>query len=411
MRIAYLSQSYPPMVSGASLAVQMLAEGMAENGHQILVLTSSNLDKPYTQQNKSLRIYHHRSYVNPFRVGQRYTRDAYRKNLKLLSEFEPDIIHSHDPFQFGFAGLKYCQRNSIPITITTHQLPWFVKAYLPARPAIGNVIENGLWGYSKWLLRKYDHVISPTRTIANVIHARTGMAPDVINYGIELDVFYSGSRNEVVEKNLRMKFNIPATAPILLHVGRLDVDKSVDIVIRAAARSMVRNGAHLLVVGDGTEKAKLVRLCKDLGISARSHFPGFITSRPALADVYRMAKVFVTASEIETQGIVLLEAAACGLPIVAVNATCIPEIVKDGLNGYLVTPGDITGMTNRLSELLSCQEKARFMGQKGCSISKNFSKQKTIEEHAGIYAKAIQNSKHSPVPSLRAWLNLRTPFG
>jgi glycosyltransferase involved in cell wall biosynthesis len=96
---------------------------------------------------------------------------------------------------------------------------------------------------------------------------------------------------------------------------------------------------------------------------------------------------------------------------VAVNATCIPEIVKDGLNGYLVTPGDITGMTNRLSELLSCQEKARFMGQKGCSISKNFSKQKTIEEHAGIYAKAIQNSKHSPVPSLRAWLNLRTPFG
>jgi glycosyltransferase involved in cell wall biosynthesis len=196
----------------------------------------------------------------------------------------------------------------------------------------------------------------------------------------------------------------------LLHVGRLDVDKSVNIVIRAAAMSMIQNEAHLLIVGDGTEKAKLVRLCKELGIGARSHFPGYVTSRPDLADVYRMARVFVTASEIETQGIVLLEAAACGLPIVAVNATCIPEIVKDGLNGYLIAPGNIAGMANRLSELLSFRKKARLVGQKGCSISKNFSKQKTINEHVSFYAKAIQNSKRSQVPSLRAWLKLRPPF-
>lgn len=411
MRIAYLTQSYPPMVSGASLAVQMLAEGMADRGHQVLVLTSSDRDEPYIQQNESLSVYHHRSYLNPFRVGQRYTRGAYRQNSNLLGEFKPDVIHVHDPFQFAYAGLKYSQRRTVPITITTHQLPWFIKAYLPAWPGLGNLIEKCLWGYSNWLLRKFTFVISPTYTIANVIHGRTGINPDVINYGIDLNYFHNGLKNGLVERAMRKKFNIPTNASILLHVGRLDLDKSVDIVIRAAAKTMADSDAHLLVIGDGTEKARLVRLCKDTGIGDRCHFPGYITSREELADVYRMAAVFITASEIETQGIVLLEAAACGLPTVAVNATCIPEIVKDGVNGFLVMPKDIDGMANSLSRLISDREIAKKMGMASCSISKDFSKQKTIDEHAYLYAKAVLASKRHPVSTRKIWQNLRDPFG
>ena len=196
MRIAYLSQSYPPMVSGASLIVQILAEGMAEHGHQVLVLTSSDIVEPYTLQNRTLTVYHNRSYLNPFRVGQRYTRGVHRQNTKMLCEFMPDIIHVHDPFQFAFTGIKYSQKKVIPITITTHQLPWFIKAYLPDWPIIGELIENSLWGYSKWLLRRFDQVISPTHTIANVVRKQTGIDPKVINYGIELDCFHNGSKNE-----------------------------------------------------------------------------------------------------------------------------------------------------------------------------------------------------------------------
>ena len=411
MRIAYLSQSYPPMVSGASLIVQMLAEGMAEYGHQVLALTSSDTAEPYIQQNGTLTVYHNRSYLNPFRVGQRYTRRAHRQNIKMLCEFMPDIIHAHDPFQFAFTSIKYSQKKVIPITITTHQLPWFIKAYLPDWPILGEMIENSLWGYSKWLLRRFDQVISPTHTIANVVRKQTGIDPKVINYGIELDYFHNGSKNELMENTLRKKFNIPESAPILLHVGRLDVDKRVDIVIRATARSMVGNDAHLLVVGDGTVKSRLVGLCRDLGISDRSHFPGYITSRYELANVYQMATVFVTASEIETQGIVLLEAAACGLPIVAVNATCIPEIVKDGINGFLSAPRDVAGMADYLSRLLSNRENAKMMGQASCSVSKNFSIQKMVSEHERLYTKSILLSKRRPVSSQNAWQKLRDSFG
>ena len=410
MRIAYLTQSYPPMVSGASLAVQTLADGMVEQGHQVLVLTSSDRDEPYTVQKESLTVYHHRSYLNPFRVGQRYTRDAHRKNTKLLHDFGPDIVHTHDPFQFAYSGLKYAREKNVPVTITTHQLPWFIKAYLPECPGVGDFIEEAFWGYSNWLLRKFDCVVSPTHTIAKVIQQETGVCPDVINYGIELDCFHNGMKDELAERTFRKSFDIPVNVPILLHVGRLDVDKSVEIVVRAAARSMAWNDAHLLVVGDGTEKARLMRLCKELGISKRSHFPGYITSRRNLADVYRMADIFITASEIETQGIVLLEAAACGLPIVAVNATCVPEIVKDGLNGFLVAPGDVDRMADRLSRLLSDRNKARVMGQSGCSISKNFDKQKMIDEHANLYAKVILTSRSYSVSFQNSWQRQRTPF-
>jgi glycosyltransferase involved in cell wall biosynthesis len=399
------------MVSGASLAVQMLAEGMVERGHQVLVLTSSDNDEPYTQQKESLTVYHHRSFINPFRVGQRYTRNAHRKNTKLLCHFVPDVVHTHDPFQFAFTGLGYARKNNIPITITTHQLPWFIKAYLPERPSVGNLIEKGLWEYSGWLLQKFDRVISPTHTIAKVIQQKTDLNPDVIQYGIDLECFHNGSEDKLAESILRRRFNIPTSAPILLHVGRLDVDKRVDIVVRAAARSMSWNDAYLLVVGDGTEKRRLEKLCKELGISARSRFPGFIISRGDLADVYRMATVFVTASEIETQGIVLIEAAACELPIVAVNATCIPEIVKEGSNGFLVAPGDVNGMATCLSRLLSNSENAQNMGKIGWSISKKFSKYKTIDEHVNLYAKAIQSSDHVLVTSERTRQIFRNLFG
>ena len=136
-----------------------------------------------------------------------------------------------------------------------------------------------------------------------------------------------------------------------------------------------------------------------------------ITSRKELADVYRMATVFATASEIETQGIVLLEAAACGLPIVAVDATCIPEIVKAGMNGFLVAPRDVEGMAKSLTNLLSNQEMAKTMGIAGKLISENFSEQKTVDEHANLYSEAVLSSKRRPVSTQRGWQKLRNPFG
>jgi glycosyltransferase involved in cell wall biosynthesis len=165
----------------------------------------------------------------------------------------------------------------------------------------------------------------------------------------------------------------------------LDTDKNVDRVIHAAAPVVRESEAQLLVVGDGRRKIHLIRLCKTLGIADRVHFTGFISKDQGLPDIYRMASVFITASEIETQGIVLLEAAASGLPLVAVNATCIPEVVQNGVNGYLTEPGNTPAMSEAIQRILMDPGTSKRMGEASRALAESHSSEETFDRHESMY--------------------------
>ena len=150
-----------------------------------------------------------------------------------------------------------------------------------------------------------------------------------------------------------------------------------------------------MIVGDGTEKANLERMCTRLGIGERSHFPGFISVKDGLPALYRMAAVFVMASQIETQGLVLLEAAACALPIVAVKATCLHEIVHEGENGFLLMPGDINGLARRITWLVQNPVRAREMGQVGNRMVESHAVEKTIDAYEDFYRAAILSARQA----------------
>ena len=135
---------------------------------------------------------------------------------------------------------------------------------------------------------------------------------------------------------LYKKYNIPKERPIVLYVGRVDPEKNVGMVV--AAFSLVLQKvpeAVLVVVGDGVDKARLIKETAKMGISNSVRFLGRVVGED-LYEIYKMGWVFVTASEIETQGIVLIEAAASGLPLVAVNAGAVNEICVNNENGFLI---------------------------------------------------------------------------
>ena len=145
MRIVYLTQSYPPMISGAAMFARQLAEAMAERGNQVLVITASDEGQPYLLQNENLTVLRLRSYNNPLRVGQRFVFYPRRALLKALREFQPDIIHTHEPLQMGTLGIEYAQESCTPITLTNHQLPGSAVTYLPDRFGIRDMVENTMW--------------------------------------------------------------------------------------------------------------------------------------------------------------------------------------------------------------------------------------------------------------------------
>jgi len=396
MRIAYLTQSYPPMISGASHVAEQIARGMAQRGHQVLVIAAS--DKPYAYRvlDGSLTILRLTSLHNPLRVGQRFLLYPNHEIWKALREFQPDMIHSHEPAQMGIIGASYAKRAHISTVLTVHQLPGYVATYLPG--VFKGYVETLLWLYARHLCHRFTTLIAPTQTISDIVTRMTGHHVHTMGFGLDLQAFHP-ALSIVEERATRQKWNLPLDVPLLLHVGRLDPDKRIDRVIRAAAQTMQDHNVHLLIVGDGTQKPALINLCNSLGISERVHFTGYISAHEGLPEIYRVARLFVTASEIETQGIVLLEAAASGLPLVAVNATCIPEIVHDGINGFLAEPGKVTMLASAMSLLLNDREKADSLGRASRELAQRHGIHSTIEAHEVLYHRVTRQARLPYVPS------------
>lgn len=407
MRIAYLTQPYPPMISGASIAAGQLAEEMAKRGHNVLVIAASDRDYAYTQISENLTVVRLKSANNPLRVGQRVMLAPRRQTLDALRNFQPDMIHVHEPLQMGVIGLEYAKRSRIPVTLTAHQLPGFVACYLPDKFFIREIVEKVLWLYSGWLLKRFSSIIAPTKTVSKIVKNKTGVKPKIIHYGIDLETFHP--RTNAEETNTaRIRYGLPFNAPIILYAGRLDMDKSVQRAILAAAEVVRHSDAHLLIVGDGNRKKHLMELCKNLGIESRTRFTGFISDKEELARIYRMSNVFITASEIETQGIVILEAAACGLPIVAVRATCIPEIVQHEMNGLLAAPGDIAAMSRALNRILNNSAAAQAMKIKSRSIAEKYSFETSFSKHEKFYRQMVRQKIRQGYASGKT---VKVPFG
>jgi glycosyltransferase involved in cell wall biosynthesis len=276
--------------------------------------------------------------------------------------------------------------------LTAHQLPWFAASYLPDAFGIRTQVEIALWMYAHRFLEKFTTILAPTVTISTIIKQMTGLDADVISYGLDLEIFHPPLSTDH-ETVTRQKWNLPPRVPLLLHVGRLDTDKRVDRVILAAAQAMRASNAHLLIVGDGVQKPALIRLCRSLGIKERVHFPGFVSAQNGLPEIYRIASLFVTASEIETQGMVLLEAAASGLPLVAVRATSIPEIVHDGVNGYLTESGDIPAMGGVMGKILNDPCLGKSMGRASRTLAERHPDQETFNGHERIYHIMVQENR------------------
>ena len=147
--------------------------------------------------------------------------------------------------------------------------------------------------------------------------------------------------------------------------------------------------AILTIVGDGTDLGKLKELAGDLGIADRVEFPGRVYM-PELLNIYQSATLFATASETETQGIVLIEAAACGLPLVAVDAGAVKELCQNRKNGVLCEPGDIEAMAHGMQRILTQPDVAKRYGAESKKIARKHDLGHTLRRFEEIYEQAIQ---------------------
>jgi glycosyltransferase involved in cell wall biosynthesis len=276
-----------------------------------------------------------------------------------LAEAAPDVVHIHHPFPLSWTAASRARKRSVPVAATNHTIPecslWGVRNI----PVVYQTTESlfGLWILR--LLNQCRAVATPTETAAAALrdmgYKRSIRA---ISNGVDTERF----RPAKPSQSLRQRFGLD-DRPVVLYTGRLDAEKEMDVWLRAAAIVLRSADAQFLVGGHGTERSKLERLSRDLGIEPQVHFAGYLDDSE-FAEIYSLAQVYCITSRVELQSISTLEALASGLPAVAVAAQALPEIVHDGDNGFLVAPGDSARIASALLDILQNDAlRARMSGR------------------------------------------------
>lgn len=414
MRIAITSDLYYPMTNGVAVFAHNLAKGLAKQGHEVLVICPSFTGRQHREKRDGVTTFYLRSIRFPFYpdqinevpegkefLGMPLPRLAYRHGLwitvdpyptmkKVLNRFRPDVIHLQTAEMVAIATRRYAKKYDVPLVSTGHAYPDNITSQLKILKPIKKPLDAVLRTYMASFLKHSEYATMPTEMAIDDLvpkkrkHFQVPVEP--LSNGVDLAKFGPKKAPERIYR----KYHLPKDKPIVLYVGRVDPEKSLSNVVSAFAGVLDRvPEAQLVIVGDGTDKRHLQDLAQALGIEKSVHFPGRIYP-PDIMEVYRTATLFATASETETQGIVLIEAAATGLPLVAVDAGAVRELCRHKKNGILCHPGDVTEMTDAMVKILKHPEIQMRYGAESLEVAKLHDLNRTLQRFVEIYQEAIQ---------------------
>jgi glycosyltransferase involved in cell wall biosynthesis len=433
LRVLIVTDQYEPMVGGVPTVTRELARGLAERGHTVEVLAPSATGRAETASafaatraekgGGSLTIARRGSVRWPWYEDQRLGLLRRAAAAQLIADFAPDVVHVHSPLTLGAAARSAARRRRVPVVYTNHYLPANVhptadradrtqarrRPAAPGDPRVGStapatrlssagrataaavggavdtaagaLLDVGFYGYLTAFANRCDRVTAPTATALLLLRDHGLRAPSqVVSNGIDLDVYSPGAPDE----SLRRRYALPAGRPLVLSVGRLSPEKRADVLIEAVAAQEATDTV-LALAGSGPDEARLRDLAARRGVADRVRFLGFIPGTD-LPGLYRLADVFAIASEAELQSLVTMEAMASGLPVVAVNAGALGELVHAGENGFLARPGRAADVAGSLD--LLCRDgglRAR-MSKSGLRIIADHDRHRLLTRWESIYS-------------------------
>ncbi|GAA4022308.1 glycosyltransferase family 1 protein [Sphingomonas swuensis] len=301
-----------------------------------------------------------------------------RSVRKALAAYRPDVIECQDAYNLPHAALKH--RAAYPKTaLIAGYMTDFPTVYV-ARPLsrfLGHGIADRLgrlsYDYCGRLYRQFDAVYALSENGGARLLRSLGVEDvQMLPLGVELDDFGPDRRDPA----LRSELGLADDQPLLIYVGRMDIEKRPDIVVDAFRQLPESLGAKLVILGQGPQKEQF----EALG-DPRILTPGFVTDRTVLARWLASADLYVSAMPNETFGVSVIEAQASGLPVVGVNGGAMPERVLPGM-GRLGPVGDSAAMAANILEVLGQDHRA--MGEKGRTwVSAEYSWQHSMEQLLG----------------------------
>lgn len=378
MHILIVTETYLPTVSGVASSTHSIAKYMASRGHTVTVVAPAPAISGLVEHIDGVTVRTTPSVKDPVFAGKSMTifPFAFPVIWNQMHVRRPDVVHIQESGSLGITALLIAKHMHIPTVGALHTMPEQFATFF------GPLFALGLW-IAKLIARSvynhYDAVMTPTHTMVTYLRSVGIRVPTyAISNGIDLTKYTSAPPDTTMTR----AFALPKDKVLFGYLGRIDKDKHLDIIIRAAVHA--ENRVHLVIAGFGKDQPALVALARELGVADRVTFIGKLVSKEII-ELYRSLDCFVITSPVESQSIVTLEAMACGLPVIAVRAGALPELVHDNKNGFLVAPSDAAAVTQKFNLLAADSALRKKFGKESRAISKNHDKPTVLHRLEEIY--------------------------
>jgi 1,2-diacylglycerol 3-alpha-glucosyltransferase len=373
MHILHITGTYPPSVNGVAIVVANLKKELERKGNEVMVLAP---DHPMATKERGVLRYP--SLENP--IIKDYPVPLFpglRTIIKLLNNIKPDIVHAHHPFHIGYFARLISEHYNIPLVFTYHtNYDVYAQRYLEFLPKDVKLqfLENQVNDFCE----KCDLIISPAEYIKadlkkNHFDKKTITIPSPVADLIP---------EKIPQLKLKKMLKLPVSKKILLCVSRLAPEKDLDLLIKSM--KYIDKEFVLVFVGAGNQEKELKDLTRKLFLKARIIFVGNVPHNK-INRYYQAADYFYYSSISETQGLIFLESAICGLPIIAVDSEAAREWVRDEF-------GVITKRTAKelAKGIVKIQEKEHSLAsQKATEFAANFTPEKLVGQLEEAYKSAI----------------------
>ncbi|MGI0491089.1 glycosyltransferase [Alkalinema pantanalense CENA528] len=368
MKIALFTETFLPKVDGIVTRLKHTVEHLQRLGNEVMVFCPDGGLTEY----QGAQIYGVSGYPLPWypELKMAFPRPAIGEALK---QFQPDIIHVVNPAILGVGGVLYAKAHNVPLMASYHtHLPKYLEHY-----GLG-LLEPVLWE-----LLKLTH----NQARLNLCTS-TAMVEALVEHGIErVDLWQRGVDTETFEPSLmsqQVRYHLSQghpEDPLLLYVGRLGAEKEIDRI--KPVLEAIPN-ARLALVGDGPNRKNL----EAHFAGTCTHFVGYLSGKE-LGAAYASADAFIFPSRTETLGLVLLEAMAAGCPVIAANSGGIPDIVTDGVNGFLFEPQDEVGAIKATQRLLANPQERNILRQNARQEAERWSWSAATRQLQNYYEQVI----------------------
>ncbi|MDN5275901.1 MAG: hypothetical protein JWN33_550 [Candidatus Saccharibacteria bacterium] len=389
MKILIASDLHYPTINGVATFSRNLARGLAARGHEVLVIAPSQTGKRYKEVDGNHVIIRTASVAFPFYQNFKISLTPQREVKKIITEFDPDVIHIQMLMWIGQAAMRYGNKYGIPIVSTNHAMPENLLDNLKLLAPVARPINYMLSEYGRRFHSKADYVTLPTQAAIDMFKQseKITVPIEAVSNGIDLAHFTPRD----IDVSLYERYELPTKTPIITYIGRLDAEKHLPVLLKAFAAVIQSNEAHLLIVGSGTESERLHFMAEHLGLTKHITFTGRVSDED-LVQLHKVGTVFCMPSPAELQSIATLEAMASGQPVVAVAAGALAELCHDGENGYLCAQDDAETIADKLTAVITNPPLRAHMSKQSLEIANHHNLTTTLERFEFIYDRVIKAS-------------------